>query len=180
MTDSSRDPIVNVVYEGIKGEIRLLLEHGRLRGALLLTLAGIDAMAFLGMAKEKAEVTRLDFIAWADHYIRFPCKEQVTGIELYGARCAALHAYGTESALSREGKCRQVGWTSEMKPEIRSMPEKYPNVVMASIPAFAEAFFSGVDQFLIDTYADSKRAEIANSRLKKLMHLLPGPGAEVG
>jgi hypothetical protein len=44
-----RDPVVNVVHRGIKPDIRLLLDNGGYRGAILLTHAGMDTIAFLSM-----------------------------------------------------------------------------------------------------------------------------------
>ena len=178
MVDLSRDPLVNVVQRGIKEEIRLLLSHDKLRGALLLTLSGVDTMGYLVMDKSKEDVSRSDFITWADRYISFPCKEQVTGLELYGARCAALHNYGTESQLSREGRCRQILWMSKATPEVAYNPAINPGLVVVSIPALAEAFFAGVDRFLVDIYSDSDRAKRAEERFRKIMHALPGPGSK--
>ena len=45
--DLDRDPIVSVVHRGIKADIRTLLDHEGYRGAVLLTYAGMDAMADL-------------------------------------------------------------------------------------------------------------------------------------
>ena len=175
MTGISRDPIINVVHHGVKQDIRTLLESGGVRGALLLTLSGIDTMAFLVMDDAKSDVTRTDFIQWADRYIRFPCAEQVSGLELYAARCAALHAYGTESHLSRKGDCRQIGWMSEARPEVVYAPEKHPDMVMVSIPALGRAFFAGIDAFLVDTFANPVKAARAEKRFKKVMYVLLGP-----
>jgi len=178
MTNFPRDSIVKAIHDGIKGDIRLLLENERLRGALLLTLSGIDTMAFLGMPESQDDVTKSDFVAWADTYIKFPCDEQITGLELYAARCAALHAYGTESRLSREGRCRQIIWMSEAKPDIIYRPDKHPGIVVVAIPSLAQAFFAGVDRFLVNMYSDPSRSKLADRRFNKIMHQLPGPGHE--
>ena len=156
----------------------MLLEHGRLRGALLLTLCGIDAMAFLGMEPTKVEVRSSDFIAWADRYIQFPCENKISGSELYAARCAALHQYGTESRKSREGTVRQILWKDESRPEVLYAADKHQDFVLVSIPALAAAFFSGIDQFLVPVYADKTTAKIVDGRFQKLIHELPVPDAE--
>jgi hypothetical protein len=70
---------------------------------------GIDAMAYLALPASNEDVTRSDFVRWVDRYMKFPCEEQLTGLDLYGARCAMLHSYAMASDLSRKGKCRQVG-----------------------------------------------------------------------
>src|SRR5262245_13001345 len=102
----AEEPLTNAIYLGIKQDIDTLLRANGYRGALILTYAAIDCMASLAMPDGRTEVRRQDFVEWAQKYIRFPGKHQLTGMELYGARCALLHQYGTESRSSREGKCR--------------------------------------------------------------------------
>ena len=169
----SQDSIVNVIQQGIKGDICFLLKEDRLRGALLLTLAGIDSMAFLGMDEDKEQNKKPDYIEWANTYIEFSCSEQVSGLELYAARCGALHAYSTEANLHNRNDCRVIGWMSESTPEIRYEPDVDEQLVLVSIPALARAFFEGVDEFLIDLFSEDRRAEVAAERFQKIMHTIP-------
>lgn len=103
-----------------------------------MVYSGIDAMSYLTMAAGKARVTRDDFVGWSEHYLRFrdeTTKRTLTlpGLELYAARCALLHTYGTEADLHKEGKvARQVGYADEMLPEIAENPE-IKNLVMVSV-----------------------------------------------
>jgi hypothetical protein len=167
------DPITNVIHNGIKKDIRLLLEGGGYsRGAILLIYAGMDAMAYLGMPAEQDDVTRQDFVGWVEDHVRFPCQEQLSGKELYGARCAALHMYGTESRLSRKEGVRQVGYMDASVPEIRSTP-MHPHFVLVSIPALAEAFFQAIDRFLVALFADPQKRPVAERRFQKIMHQIP-------
>lgn len=173
MTDLSRDPIINTVYNGIKKGIRVCSDNDCLGSAVILILSGIDTMAFLGMPAGQDDVTRSDFVEWADRYIRFPCKEQLSGMDLYGARCAALHHFGSASRLSRDGKCREVVYMSESVPEVRFVPSVSTGVVLVSVPALAEAFFSAIDRFLVELYSDSNRAALADQRFKLLFQSIP-------
>lgn len=100
MTDLQRDPIINAIQNGIKHDIEVALTNERYRAATILIYAGMDAMAFLNIPAGHTEVSRDDFIRWAERYVRFPCREQLTGADLYGARCAMLHAYGVVSPRS--------------------------------------------------------------------------------
>lgn len=173
MTDLSRDPIINVIHNGIKRGIRVALENECWRAAALLTLSGIDTMAYLNMPQGQEDVTRQDFTQWADKYIQFPCKEQLTGLDLYGARCAMLHHYGTASKLSRDGKCREVGYMYKSKPDVRFNPQVSTEMVLVCVEGLAEAFFKGVDRFLIDVFADKSKAPVAEERFTRLCHKLP-------
>jgi hypothetical protein len=124
------------------------------------------------MPANQEDVGRKDFVSWVERYIKFPCKEQLTGLDLYGARCAMLHAYGARSKLSREGKCRMVCYMDKGIPEIRSKPH-VKDLVIVSVPALADSFFRGIDEFLVNLFANTKKAAIAEERLKELMQELP-------
>ncbi|MBA5865291.1 MAG: hypothetical protein GDA67_01185 [Nitrospira sp. CR1.3] len=173
MTDLSKDPLINAVHNGIKRGIRVALENHCLGSAVILILSGIDAMAYIRMPASQDDVTRSGFVRWAEQYIKFPCSDQLTGLDLYGARCAMLHNYGTASDLSRKGKCRQVAYMDESVPEVLFDPNVSKDLVLVSVPALADAFFSGVDKFLVDLFAESKKAPIAEQRLKKLVQAIP-------
>jgi len=62
------------------------------------------AMAFLALPAEKDKQGRTDFIAWVDIYLKgheerlYPYR----GIDVYGARCALLHAFGPEAGYHRQ------------------------------------------------------------------------------
>jgi hypothetical protein len=79
MTELNRDPIINAIHNGIKRGIRVTLQNNCVGSAVILILSGIDAMAFLEMPAGQDDVTRNDFVTWVERYIKFPCKEQLTG-----------------------------------------------------------------------------------------------------
>lgn len=173
MTDLKRDPIINAIQNGIKRDIEVALTNERYRAATILIYAGMDAMAFLNMPASQTEVSRDDFIRWAERYVRFPCREQLTGADLYGARCAMLHAYGVVSRMSRAGNCRMIGYLDQSLPEVRYNPSVAADLVLVSITALKEAFFRGLDDFLIDAFANKSKAPIIEERLRTFVHVFP-------
>lgn len=130
-------------------------------------------MAYLSMPATQPDVTRDDFVSWVERYIHFPCKQQLTGLDLYGARCGMLHSFSTISGLHRQGKCRQIGYMDRSVPEIRFNPNVSEELVLVSIEALARAFSDGVDRFLIDVYADGRKAKVANERFRHVVHAFP-------
>ena len=50
-------------------------------------------------------------------------REQLTGLDLYGARSALLHEYSVFSRLSREGKCRVIGYADRLAQPVVSQPK---------------------------------------------------------
>lgn len=173
MSDLSRDPLVNAVCNGIKKGIEATYQSGCIGSCLILIYSGIDTMAFLDMPENQPKVTRLDFIRWAERYIRFPCKEQLTGADLYGARCAMVHQYGIDSDMSRGGECRRIGYMDKGVPEIKFNPEIAKDLVVVSVEALKKAFSDGVDQFLVQAFADRAKASIVEKRLHELLQAFP-------
>jgi hypothetical protein len=167
------DPIISVIYGEIKRGIRVAIENECFASAVILIFSGIDTVAWLGMPEDQQNVTKNYFIKWVDGYIKFPCDEQLTGLDLYGARCAMLHSHGVASDLSRKGHCRMVGYVARSVPEVRYNPEVDKSLVLVSVLALAEAFYNGVDQFLVDLFANKKRAEVAEKRLAEFVKKQP-------
>ena len=163
------DLILNAINDSIRGDIQSNLDSGRYRAVLILTYSAMDAMAFLNMPPTQTEVVRKDFIEWASRYIRFPGTEQLTGEDLYGARCGLLHTYGTQSRLTRAGQCRQLIYVhgptrTPVIPYAGTMA-----LVMVSIPALVTALFSAIDSFLPQLFATPDKRAVAEERLKKLV-----------
>lgn len=163
-----KDPLNNAVSE-IKRGIRLCIDNKCGGSAVILIYSGIDTMAFLGMPSNQVEVTRRDFESWCDKYVRFSGKQQLTGQELYGARCGMLHTYGIESRSSRAGACRKLGYMDRPDAEIWYDPKFDPNVAVVSIEALAKAFFAGIDRYLVELFADSTRTPVAEKRVQDLL-----------
>lgn len=173
MPDLTRDPLINAIHNGIKRGIRVSIDNQSFGSAVLLILSAIDTMAYLGMPPDRQDVIREDFVSWADRYIRFPCEQQVTGLDLYGARCAMLHTYSVRSKLSRQGKCRVIGYMDRAVPEVQYNPSISTTLVMVSVVGLADALFDGINRFLIEVFSDRKRAPVVEARLQTLVQSLP-------
>ena len=173
MADLARDPVINAINNGVRRGIEVTVANGCYGSAVILICSGIDSMAYLAMPKEQMDVAGRDFIEWADRYIRFPCKDQLTGADLYGARCAMVHTYSVHSKMSREGKARLIGYMDKSVPEVRYNPDVNKQLVLVSVPALAEAFFKGIERFLVDAFSDKERAPIIEARMRNLIQCLP-------
>jgi hypothetical protein len=171
------DPLFKVVEDGIKRDIDVALEHERYRAAVILIYAGIDSMAYLGLPEGQTEVKGEDFIRWADRYIRLPSYQQLSGEELYGARCGMLHTSGIESKRSRAGRCRVVGYTYRGVPGAVYDRNVHPNFVLVSVEALKAAFFAGVNEFLIAAFASPERRPRVEARMDTMVQIFPiAPG----
>ncbi len=170
------DPIQTAIYDGIKRSTKLCIDNGCFAAAVTLIYAGIDTMAFLGMPDTQLDVNHRDYVAWCDRYLKMPGKVPVAGIEWYAARCAVLHTHGVQSKLSRNGQARMIAYSDNAVPEVVYNPAVTPPLVMVSIAALAQAFFDGIDKFLVDLFADKARRATAEKRLPLLLVAMPFKG----
>ena len=173
MAGLARDPVINAINNGIRRGIEITVANGCYGSAVVLIYSGMDSMAYLAMPKDQTDVTGKDFIEWADRYIKFPCKDQLTGADLYGARCAILHTYSVHSRMSRDGKARLIGYMDKSLPEVSYHQAVNKQLVLVSVPALAEAFFRGIDRFLVEAFSDKARAPIVEARMRNLIQCLP-------
>ena len=174
MTDLTRDPIINVVHKGIRRDIEVALTNNCLRAAVILIYAGIDTMAYLGMPEGQEDVERQDFVRWVERFLHIDDNKSVTGLDLYGARCAMLHSYGVVSKLSRDGKCKNIGYMVANRAVVHN-PKVHPDLALLSVHHLADAFFKGIDEYLVYIFADKKRGEIADKRFQGLVHQFDYP-----
>jgi hypothetical protein len=168
MPDLNRNPIINAIQKGIKDDIDYNWKGGRHRATILLIFAAVDAMAYLNMPASQSDVVRRDFIDWTDRYLRFSGHTQLSGTDLYGARCGMLHTYTLQSKMSREGKCRMLMYVNDM-PGDPVRDAGHPKYILVSIAGLKIALFSAIDCFFVDVFASPERAKVADKRLQKLL-----------
>jgi hypothetical protein len=186
--DLSRDPIINVIDNGIKRDISILMHNKCYRGAITLIYAGIDALTFLASYKQKT--TRDDFYDWCDKYLKVIGRDETgnpyvpKGIDFYGARCSIIHTYGhkLQSDLSISGKCCILGYTDNRFEQDFGIAKEFEahnrngTLVMLSILDFQEAFFSGINEFLTGLYMDREKNKeninLFEKKIKQFIHEL--------
>ena len=167
-----RDPVINVIYEGIKAPIKLCMENNAQRAALQLMYAAIDSLAKLGLPEGKLESTRQDYAEWCEKYLKFNCSERVAGLEWFAARCGLLHSYTAESKLSKDRKARMIGYHDGEGPDIVYRPDASKDLVMVRVEGLIEAFYKALDAFVVDLYVNRNK-DIIDERFQKMFHALP-------
>lgn len=181
METAADDALKNVLLNGILKDIDEVWRRKSHRATLILVYSGIDAMAHLTMPAGKAKVSRSDFVNWCDKYLCFRDAGgkrtlSVPGFELYAARCAIVHSYGTEADLHKEGKVkRQIGYGDEFLPEVATSPE-VAHLVMVSIRGLVDALSEGMVATLKDIASDEPRRKLFGERLERMMHEIPFNG----
>jgi hypothetical protein len=133
-------------------------------------------MSYLDMPLDQAEVHANDFIQWAERYLSPNLKNQatqITGEELYSARCAVVHTYTIESRKTKSGSTREIGYVIGEGQSIAWDAKVAPNVVLLRLETLRDAFFTAIDRFLIEGYADKQKQPILEARLIKLLNTIP-------
>ena len=75
--------------------------------ALTLTYCFIDSMAYLA-AEETENKVRPRFERWVSDWILSRGKLDCEASDLYGARCAVVHAWSAESSVSKKGQAKHI------------------------------------------------------------------------
>lgn len=169
--DFSSDPLINAVYQGIKRGIQVTYDNQCVGSCVILIYCGMDAMTFLSMPANQSDARGQDFVVWAAQYVIPHLKygtNEITGEELYSARCAMVHTYTMESAKTRQG-VRVMGYQFDGGLPIVSDS----SAILIRVDYLREAFYSGINKFLMEEFADSGKRPILETRLRKLMNTIP-------
>ncbi len=144
--------------------------------AVAMAYVCIDTMAYLAMPAGQTSQTKQDFIEWANAYLKaHPTQPyQYAGLDVYAARCATLHAFGSEAELHRGNpSIKQFGYSDGGRH--RYDPNVAPDVVIIGLASFLNDVALGVQAFLAACRSDASLRARVESRLEKLFNVLPYP-----
>jgi hypothetical protein len=89
------------MWSGVKHlveQIRICQKAGATTSAIAMSFVCIDTISYLALPSGREKQGRRDFITWVDSYlVGHPDQPyQYRGTDVYGARCAVLHAFSSE------------------------------------------------------------------------------------
>lgn len=149
-------------------EIGKSFDAGAVVAALCMVYVCLDTLALLSCPVGQDKRTRREFIAWVDKYLKAdPSSEyQYEGIDVYAARCAVLHSYGSESDLHRSGKPpRKFGYTDNG----RHRKDDAENFALVSIAVLVHDFSASMERFTQDMLKDPDLKARVDSRIHKVL-----------
>jgi hypothetical protein len=90
------------MWSGVKAlvaEIKKCEQAGATTAAVAMAYVCIDTMAYLSLPFGREVQGKAEFIAWTDTYLTGHKDQpyQYRGLDVYGARCALLHAFGSDT-----------------------------------------------------------------------------------
>ena len=159
---------------GLVQEIKRCEAVGATTAALAMAFVCIDTMTFLALPLDRDQQTRQDFIDWVDMYLKGHEEQlyQYRGIDVYGARCALLHAFSTEAAYHQKFPgAKKFGYHDGGKHAYD--PSVDDRLVLIGTASFLDDVVRAVGAFVEEWKADANlRARVA-PRLSKVLETFP-------
>jgi len=147
---------------------------GATTSALAMAYICIDTMAFLSLPASRDTQGRDDFVSWVDTYLKGYPKQsyQYRGIDVYGARCAVLHAFGSEVDYHRKKKDAKIFMYSTGGKHICA-PGKNERFVIIGTASFLNDIDRAVTTFKDACQADADLRQRVETRLPKVLANFP-------
>ena len=153
--------------------------------SLVIIYSTIDTCGLLDAPPEQTAASGASFKAWVERYVLTHCDLEFNAIDLWGARCAVLHTFTSESDLSNAGKARELVYYSAEKsaPHIQQSISVIKNRDSGKhLPVhcgdLAEAVLAGMKAFAPELATSCQTSPAHLARLRKVIqaHLLtPAP-----
>lgn len=159
---------------GLVAEIKRCEDAGATTAALALAFVCIDTMAFLALPADRDKQGRADFIAWVDSYLKGHKDQpyQYRGLDVYGARCALLHAFGSEVDYHRQcPDAKKFGYHDGGKHAYD--PAQNEHLVIIGTASFLNDVVSAVKAFCQACIADPDLRARVEGRLPKVLATFP-------
>jgi hypothetical protein len=147
---------------------------GHLMGGLALSFICMDTMAFLSRPAGQQAHARDEFIAWVDKYLKGhqDHQYQYRGLDVYAARCAVLHTYGSEAALHRADPAIKLFGYHDGGRHMHS-PAEHPRLVMIGLRSFLNDVRIAVGAFMEDCVSDQVLRALVEPRLNGILTHMP-------
>ena len=141
--------------------------------ALVMVFVGIDTMAWLSLPLGERSVRRLSFCHWVDTYLKTDSTQpyQYIGIDVYAARCAMLHNYGSLAALHKQpNPPKTFGYLDNGPHRTDGSP-----LILISIAVLIRDFGTALESFLQNARVDADFKARIDSRIEALVTMWPVP-----
>lgn len=157
-------------------ELKLCDEHGITTASAAMSFVCIDALANLSRPKDKARVTRADFKEWVDKHLKADPEQpyQYRGKDVYAARCALLHSYGSESEVHQEdAETIKFAYHDGGRHQFDKSVE--PRLVIIGTKSFVNDVVHAVVSFLNECRSDASLKARVEPRLSQVLQTFPYP-----
>lgn len=161
---------------GLVSELKQCDESGLTTASLAMSYICIDSLANLSRPADKQLVTREDFKNWVENHLKGHPDQpyQYRGKDVYAARCAFLHTYGSVADLhEKDLDTIKYGYHDGGKHNFD--PKVAPDLVLIGIKSFVNDVIYAVESFLELCKSDNSLRELVESRLARVLRIIPYP-----
>ncbi len=155
-------------------EIKRCEEAGATTAAVAMAYVIIDTMAFLALPAGQDLQGRSDFITWVDTYLTGHHDQpyQYRGIDVYGARCALLHAFGSEADFhDKNPDAKMYGYHNGGKHDYDHGINDH--LVLIGTASLINDVLHAVAAFIETCKADANLRRRVEGRLPKILAVFP-------
>jgi hypothetical protein len=159
---------------GLINQIKQCDAHNLTAASIAMSFICIDTMASLARDIDKKKATRSDFKKWVDTYLKAHQDQpyQYRGKDVYAARCALLHTYGSEADLHDEDLDTIKFGFNDGDMHIYQ-PTIEPRLTIIGAKSFTNDVILAVQSFLLDCKNDSSLKTRVELRLQKVLDETP-------
>lgn len=157
-------------------QIKTCEKAGATASAVAMAYVCIDTMAFLALPTGRDKQGRQDFIAWADAYLEGHPDQpyQYSGADLYGARCAVLHAFSSEVDYHQQNpQVKTFGYHDGGKHAYD--PAVNERLVIIGTASFLNDVVKAIESFMEACKADANLRGRVEARLPTVLAVFPVP-----
>jgi len=155
---------------GLIQEIKKCEAAGATTAAIAMTYVCIDTMAFLALPAGREIQAGDDFITWVDTYLKGVPEHpyQYRGLDVYGARCAILHAFGSEADFHQRNLDAKIfGYHNGGKHALN--PQVSERLVIIGTASFLDDVVRAVGAFLEACKTDPDLRARVEGRIPKVL-----------
>jgi hypothetical protein len=155
---------------GIVSELKRCDECGITTASVAMAFICIDALASLSRPASKMKVTQPDFIGWVDTYLQAHPDQpyQYRGKDVYAARCALIHTYGSKAELhNKDFDLIMFGYHDGGNHQYNPNVER--RLAIIGTKSFVNDVIQAVESFLKKCMKDALLKQLVESRLEKVL-----------
>jgi hypothetical protein len=157
----------------IVNSINLLHDKNLYGQILIIIYSSIDTMGLLDAPPNQTSASGESFKNWVKNYILSYPNIEFNEEDLWGACCAVLHTFTSESDLSKSNKVREIQYIEGNKEGKESILQQIRTLDNGKhVPAFIEdlifALFEAIKKFTLVLLANCQKGSAYEKRLNKV------------
>lgn len=179
---ASTEEMISGYFKASVDAVAALFEKELYGHVLVLLFSTIDTMGLLDAPPQQVSASGESFKNWVKKYVLTDPSIEFNKVDLWGARCAVLHTFTSESDLSRKGQARQLYYYSgdkdaEHNRRFVAFAKSHEGGAHLAVHFgdICQSFFHAMKKFVYDLDANCINDQVYVERLRKVLQVHPNP-----